>query len=103
MQGRSLAALFAGRGAAWRKAFLCEYFSENAMPWLVGMSYKAVRTRRHKLIHWVNRGDGAFDELYDLERDPYELKNLIRAPGYARVRARLRRTLARLVAESVGL
>ena len=29
------------------------------MPWLVGMTYKAVRTDRHKYIHWVNRGTPA--------------------------------------------
>ena len=50
------------------------------MPWLVGMTYKAVRTDRYKYIHWVNRGRaGELDELYDLERDPYELKNPIAA------------------------
>jgi len=103
MQGRSLVPLFAGRRAGWRKAFLCEYFSENALPWLVGMSYKAVRTDRHKLIHWVNRDNGLLDELYDLDRDPYELKNLIGSRTYAPVRAKLHKALARLVAESVGL
>jgi arylsulfatase A-like enzyme len=31
--------------------------------------------RPHKYIHWVNRGrDGELDELYDLDRDPYELR-----------------------------
>ncbi|MCC6197627.1 MAG: sulfatase-like hydrolase/transferase [Burkholderiales bacterium] len=103
MQGRSLLPLLAGRRTGWRKSVLCEYFSENAMPWLVGMSYKAVRTDRHKLIHWVNRGGGLLDELYDLERDPYELKNVIASRAYAPVKAKLRRELARLVAESVGL
>ncbi|HSD53912.1 MAG TPA: sulfatase-like hydrolase/transferase [Burkholderiales bacterium] len=101
MQGRSLLPLLAGKRAGWRKSILCEYFSENAMPWLVGMSYKAVRTDRHKLIHWVNR-EGV-DELYDLERDPYELKNVIASRAYAGVRTKLRKELARLVAESVGL
>jgi N-acetylglucosamine-6-sulfatase len=103
MQGRSLLPLLAGKRAGWRKSILCEYFSENALPWLVGMSYKAVRTDRHKLIHWVNRGGGRLDELYDLERDPYELKNVIASRAYAPVRAKLRKALARLVAESVGL
>jgi N-acetylglucosamine-6-sulfatase len=103
MQGHSLLPLFAGRRAGWRKSFLCEYFSENAMPWLVGMSYKAVRTDRHKYIHWVNRDDGRFDELYDLDRDPYELKNLIGSRAYRPVLAKLHKALARLVAESVGL
>ena len=78
IQGRSLLPLFAGkRSAGWRKSFLVEYWAEQAIPWLVGMTYKAVRTDRHKYIHWVNRGrDGELDELYDLDRDPYELKNL---------------------------
>jgi N-acetylglucosamine-6-sulfatase len=101
VQGRSLAPLFAGRKDGWRRAFMAEYFTENALPWLVGMSYKAVRTDRHKLIHWVNR-EGV-DELYDLEADPYELANVIDDPRYAAVKGELRAELARLVAESVGL
>jgi N-acetylglucosamine-6-sulfatase len=89
------------RPADWRTSFLVEYFSENALPWLVGMTYKAVRTERHKLIHWVNR-DGV-DELYDLVADPYELANLVDDPAHAAARGALRRELARLVAEAVGL
>jgi hypothetical protein len=65
------------------------------------MTYKAVRTERAKLIHWVTR-DGV-DELYDLVADPYELRNLIDAPDRGREREELRRELARLVAEAIGL
>jgi N-acetylglucosamine-6-sulfatase len=108
IQGRSLLPLLAaGRnksGSGWRKSFLIEYWAEQAYPWLVGMSYKAVRTDRHKLIHWVNRGRaGELDELYDLERDPFELKNLIASRAAAPVRARLTRDLKRLAAEALGL
>jgi N-acetylglucosamine-6-sulfatase len=104
IQGRSLLPLFAGKRAGWRKSFLVEYWAEQAMPWLVGMTYKAVRTDRHKYIHWVNRGTASeLDELYDLDRDPYELKNLNRSRAYAPVRDKLRRELRRLVAEAVGL
>jgi N-acetylglucosamine-6-sulfatase len=104
VQGRSLLPLFAGRRAGWRKSFMVEYWAENAMPWLVGMTYKAVRTDRYKLIHWVNRGRaGELDELYDLERDPWELKNLIRSKAAAPVRDKLKRELKKLVAEAVGL
>jgi N-acetylglucosamine-6-sulfatase len=93
-----------GGRPGWRSSIMCEYFSENAMPWLIGMSYKAVRTDRYKLVHWVNRGDdGELDELYDLERDPYEMKNLIDDPACAEIRRELRAELARLVAASVGL
>ena len=67
----------------WRTSFMCEYFSENAMPWLIGMSYKAIRTARHKYIHWTQKSlDGvACDELYDLKNDPYEMKNLVGQRG----------------------
>src|SRR6266852_5645369 len=68
---------------------------------LMGMTYKAVRTEQAKLIHWVTR-DGV-DELYDLAADPYELVNLIDDPARARERTDLRRELARLVVEALGL
>jgi N-acetylglucosamine-6-sulfatase len=101
VQGRSLLPLFRRRNPAWRKSFLVEYYNESAWPWIVGMSYKAVRTERAKLIHWVHK-DGV-DELYDLVRDPYEIVNVIRKPSYGKVRARLYRELKALVAEAAGL
>jgi arylsulfatase A-like enzyme len=104
IQGRSLAPLFAGRRGGWRKSFLIEYWAENAYPWLVSMTYKAVRTDRHKYIHWVNRGrNGELDELYDLDRDPYEVRNVIGRPAYRAVRERLRRELRGLMAQASGL
>ena len=104
IQGRSLLPLLAGRRAGWRKSVLIEYWAENAMPWLVGMTYKAVRTKQHKYIRWVNRSrDGELDELYDLERDPYELSNLAQRPAYRQTRTALQRELKRLTVEALGL
>jgi N-acetylglucosamine-6-sulfatase len=105
VQGKSLKELLnKNNRKPWRKSFLVEYWAEQALPWLVGMTYKAVRTDRHKLIHWVNRGKaGELDELYDLEKDPFELKNLIASRAHAPVREKLRRELKRLIAEAVGL
>ena len=104
IQGRSLLPLFKARRTPWRKSILIEYWAEQALPWLVGMTYKAVRTDRYKYIHWVNRGrTGELDELYDLERDPFELNNLNRSRKLAQVRDKLQRELKRLVAEAVGL
>jgi N-acetylglucosamine-6-sulfatase len=105
MQGRSLLPLAASdRAAGWRKSFMCEYFSENAMPWLHGMTYKALRTERHKYIHWVQKSPTGreCDELYDLVADPYEMHNLVRAKPQAGTVTRLRRELARLVSQSIG-
>ncbi len=56
---------------------------------------KMVRTRRHKL---VTDPMGDLDELYDLEADPGELRNLARVPGYETLIADLR---ARLFAWAV--
>ena len=54
VQGRSLLPLLRGHPRRWRTSFLVEYFNESAFPWLVGMSYKAIRTQRHKLIRWTH-------------------------------------------------
>ena len=61
------------------------------MPWLIGMSYKAVRTERYKFIHWVNKAGmaGVTDELYDLKTDPYEMTNLVKVKAQQPAIARL--------------
>lgn len=101
IQGRSLVPLIRGRGKRWRESFLVEYFNESAWPWIVGMSYKALRTERYKYIHWIHK-EGV-DELYDLERDPYEITNVVGDPAYADAAKDLRKQLRKLVADSVGL
>jgi arylsulfatase A-like enzyme len=105
IQGRSLVPLFSARAPArWRRSFLIEYWAEQALPWLIGMSYKAVRTERHKYIHWVNRGrKGELDELYDLQRDPFELRNLISSKSHAPVLRTLKRELRRLLPEAKAI
>jgi arylsulfatase A-like enzyme len=105
IQGRSLVPLFGGKKPRdWRKSVLIEYWAEQAMPWLVGMTYKAVRTDRYKYIHWVNRGQaGELDELYDLDQDPWELRNLNASRAHRRTRATLRNELRRLVSDAVSL
>jgi arylsulfatase A-like enzyme len=101
IQARSLVPLMKGRGKRWRESFLIEYFNESAWPWIVGMSYKALRTERYKYIHWIHK-EGV-DELYDLERDPYEITNVIGDPACAGDLKELRKELRKQVADSVGL
>jgi N-acetylglucosamine-6-sulfatase len=104
IQGRALTPLLSGKTTGWRKSVLIEYWAENAYPWLINMTYKAVRTERHKYIHWVNRNRAReLDELYDLENDPYELVNLVRSRAHQSVRERLRRELRALAADAMGL
>ena len=68
------------------------------------MTYKAVRTERYKYIKWVSRArDGELDELYDLEKDPYEIRNVIGKAACRAARDRLRRELRRLTAAALGL
>jgi N-acetylglucosamine-6-sulfatase len=102
IQGRSLLPLLGSEAPDWRRSVLVEFHSyENPMPWLMDMDYRAVRTKRHKYIRWMRHP--GMDELYDLESDPYEIRNLIHDPTMARVRDRLRAELEELVLEAMGL
>jgi len=101
VQGKSLVPLMKGRTVKWRQSFLCEYWSEGAWPWIVGMGYKAVRTERYKYIHWTHHQGMA--EMYDLEKDPYEMRNLAAEPGVAKEREAVKKELRKLTAEALGL
>jgi hypothetical protein len=68
------------------------------------MSFRAVRTERYMYVRWLNRSrNGELDELYDLEKDPYEITNVAKRPAYRAVRAKLQRELRRLAVEAMGL
>jgi arylsulfatase A-like enzyme len=77
MQGRSWAPLATGTKVAWRHAFFYEYFHEAAYPQTPTLF--AVRTDTAKLITYPGHDD--WTELFDLQKDPYETKNLARDPA----------------------
>jgi len=102
IQGRSVVALFGGEVPDWRRSLLVEFHSyENPMPWLIDMDYRAVRTKRYKYVRWIRHP--GMDELYDLETDPYEMRNVIHDPNVARVRDLLGAELEELVLEAMGM
>jgi len=64
VQGRSLVPLLRGDDTGWRESVLIEFYThENPRPWLMDMDYRAVRTDRYKLVHWIQHP--AERELYD--------------------------------------
>jgi N-acetylglucosamine-6-sulfatase len=100
-QGRSLWPLLAGQTPDdWRDSILIEYYSDTVFPRVHKMGYKAVRTNRWKYIHYTDQA--GMDELYDLENDPYEIKNLIGEPASADQLAVMQAELKRLLAASAA-
>jgi N-acetylglucosamine-6-sulfatase len=73
MQGRSLLPLMRGESPSWRDAILYEYLWERSFPQTPTML--GVRTRTHKYIRYQGVWD--FYELYDIEKDPHEMNNLL--------------------------
>jgi arylsulfatase A-like enzyme len=93
MQGRSFRPFLLGRSlAGWPDSVYYHYYEFPAVH-MVKRHY-GVRTERYKLIHFYNDIDAW--ELYDLEKDPEELRNVIDDRAYADVRRRLEAELARL-------
>jgi N-acetylglucosamine-6-sulfatase len=102
IQGRSLVPLLKGQEKNWRRSFLMECTSfENPWPWLIDTDYKALRKGKFKLIHWVRHPEK--DELYDLQADPFEMKNLFSNKLYQSVVASMKKELEHEVAESISL
>ncbi len=94
MQGRSLRPILTGnRPADWRTAFYYQYF-EWPTPHRVRPHYGVV-TDRYKLVHFFGTADDYW-ELYDTEKDPRELRNVLGDPAYAAARKQLEGQLAQL-------
>lgn len=95
MQGVSLVPLFKGDETEWRKSLYYHYyeFYNNRRSAHMVRRHNGVRTQRYKLIHFYNLGEW---ELYDLEKDPREMKSVYDDPAYAQVVTELKQELKRL-------
>jgi arylsulfatase A-like enzyme len=95
-QGRSLMRLLADPGGAWRSDWLYEYYeypgNEDVRP------CRGVRTERFKYIHYFTAPEEF--ELYDLEADPDEMRNLHGDPAHAALARQLAARLAELRRET---
>ena len=98
LHGRSLVPILDGGNPEWRSSFLVEYYSDTVFERIFEMGYKAVRTDRYKYIRYEDLE--GMDELYDLDADPYELRNVIGDPRYASVLAEMQGELNRLLEET---
>ncbi|HVW02792.1 MAG TPA: sulfatase/phosphatase domain-containing protein, partial [Planctomycetaceae bacterium] len=102
--GRSWKRLAQGDATGWRKSWFYEYNYEKQFPYTPNV--RGVRTDRFKYIHYPH-GDGKPDrhmaELYDLQKDPEESKNLIADPKYASTIADLKAELERLMQDTGAL
>ena len=93
IQGESLLPLLKGKKpAGWRKS-LYYHFYEYPAEHMVKRHY-GVRTDPYKLIHFYNDIDAW--ELYDLEKDPAEMHNVINDPAYSEVLADMQAELKKL-------
>ena len=96
--GKSWVKLVKEGDPEWRTAWFYHYNYEKQFPYTPNV--RAIRTDRWKYIHYPH-GDGSPDkhlaELYDLQADPGETKNLISKPERAAQVGELQAQLAKLM------
>jgi N-acetylglucosamine-6-sulfatase len=99
LDGRSFWPLAQGKTIPWREEFLYEYFWERNFPQTPTLH--ALRTDRYKYVHVQGLWD--IDELYDLQVDPGETRNLIASPEHAPIARRLNQRLFAVLEETGGM
>jgi N-acetylglucosamine-6-sulfatase len=84
MHGRSWLPVLQSKGANWRKDFVYEYEWERDYPYTPTIT--GLRTEKYSLM--FSEGLWDIDELYDIEKDPNQRKNLLAGTkiGYKRGR-----------------
>lgn len=90
--GRSFVPLLRRRSVPWRHEFIVEYLGASQLRRSGPPPFRALRTERYIYVEYLN----GWRKLYDLRRDPWELQNVVAAPGYAAVRAQLHERLLAL-------
>ena len=99
LDGRSFLPLAQGKKVPWREALLYEYYWERNFPQTP--TIHALRGDRYKYIHYHGIWDT--DELYDLQADPAESRNLIRSPEHQPVVQQMNGQLFEILGQTAGL
>lgn len=99
MDGQSFLALGAGEDILWRDYFLYVYYWEKNFPHTP--TQFALRGDRFKYITYYGLWDT--DELYDLQADPGETRNLLHDASYADTVQEMERRLYAMMAELGGM
>ncbi len=95
MQGRSFVPLLKReRPADWRTSFYYRYYHDPGDHNTA--RHMGVRTETHKLIYFWKKDQW---EMYDLVKDPNELRNVYDDPAYAKLREELKAEMYRLKKE----
>lgn len=92
MQGESFRKLVSGKSSEWREAAYYTYYEYPSVH-MVKRHYGIV-TKRYKLIHFYYDIDEW--EMYDLKKDPGEMRNIYNDPLYAAVKKELHLELEKL-------
>ena len=97
--GRSWLPLAQGRDVPWRSEFVYEYYWERNFPQTP--TVHALRGDRYKFIRYYGIWD--IDELYDLQEDPAETRNLIFSPEHQAIARQMRTKLFDTLEKTGGL
>jgi arylsulfatase A-like enzyme len=95
VQGESFRKLVSGETSEWRDAVYYTYY-EYPAEHMVKRHY-GIATERYKLIHFYYDVDEW--EMYDLEKDPHEMKSVYNDPAYADVQKMMHGRLTELRAK----
>lgn len=106
MQGRSLRPILEGETPEdWQTSMYYRYWEHLSIEHRVGAHY-GIRTHKYKLIYYYGEALGSADainesrtpewELFDLEKDPYEMNNVYHDPDYLDIVEELKQELAQL-------